>query len=196
MASDFFHEALNEVAGDAIDTLVVVAELRVFAFDFKVYGDAVFVAHRADFGVFDGGERVSRNRQAGDTASHGAIDVAVMQCHQRCFVAVFVVHVVDAVQGGHVLGGEPVHEAVHAFDDDVVVKHFVGKRCLFRADLFFGFFVNAAVDCVEQGFGEVGARAEELHLFANDHRADAAGDGVVVAVEVRAHQVVVFVLHG
>ena len=119
-----------------------------------------------------------------------------MQCHQRCFVAVFVVHVVDAVQGSHVLGCEPVHEAVHALHYGVIVKHFVGHRRFFRADLFFGFFVHTAVDCVKQGFGEVGARTEELHLFADYHRADAAGDGVIVAVEVRTHQVVVFVLHG
>ena len=108
-----------------------------------------------------------------------------MQCHQRCFVAVFVVHVVDAVQGSHVLGCEPVHEVVHALHYGVIVKHFVGHRRFFRADLFFGFFVDATVDCIE-----------ELHLFADYHRADAAGDGVIVAVEVRTHQVVVFVLHG
>ena len=119
-----------------------------------------------------------------------------MQCHQRGFVAVFVVHVVDAVQRGDVLSSQPIHEVVHAGDDGVVVEHFIGERGNFRADLFFGFFVNAAVDCIKQGFGEVGAGTEELHLFADHHRADAAGDSVVVAVEVRTHQVVVFVLHG
>ena len=41
-----------------------------------------------------------------------------------------------------------------------------------------------------------GLCAEELHLFADYHRADAAGNGEVVAIEVRTHQIVVFILDG
>ena len=78
VAGNFFHEAFNQVAGNAVNTFVVVAELRVFAFDFKVHSDAVFVTHRTDFGVFDGRERVGGNGESGDTASHGAVNVAVM----------------------------------------------------------------------------------------------------------------------
>ena len=60
-------------------------------------------------------------------------------------------------------------------------------------DLFAGYFVPAAIDGVEQRFGEIDAGAEELHLLAEPHRRDAAGDAVVVAPE-RPHQIVVFVL--
>lgn len=40
----------------------------------------------------------------------------------------------------------------------------------------------------------VRTRAEELHLFTNDHRAYATCDSVVIVVEVRAHQVIVLIL--
>ena len=119
-----------------------------------------------------------------------------MQRHQRGFVAVFVVHVVNNVQRGNVLGCQPIHEFVHALKDSVVVQNFVHNRLGFRTNLLFRFLVHAAVDCVQQSFSQVGACAEELHLFADHHRADAAGNGVVVAVEVRAHQIIVFVLDG
>ena len=102
----------------------------------------------------------------------------------------------DDVQRGNVLGCQPIHEFVHARKDSVVVQDFVHNRFGFRTDLVFGFFVHAAVDCVQQGFRQVGACTEELHLFADHHRADAAGNGVVVAVEIRTHQIVVFVLDG
>ena len=192
----FFHEAFHQVAGDVVHAVVVVTELRIFAFDFKVDGNTVFIANRFHFGVFDGGQRVGCHRQTGDTASHSAFHVTVMQRHQRGFVAVFVVHVVNNVQRGNVLGCQPIHKFVHALKDSVVVQNFVHNRLGFRTDLVFGFFVHAAVDCVQQSFRQVGACAEELHLFADHHRADTAGNGVVVAVEVRTHQIVVFVLDG
>ena len=61
------------------------------------------------------------------------------------------------------------------------------------SDLFAGHFVAAAIDRIEQRLGEVDAGTEELHLLAETHCRDAAGDTVVITPE-RPHQVVVFVL--
>ena len=190
----FFHEAFNQITGDIVNAVVVVTKLWVFAFDCKVNGNAIFVANRFHFGVFNGRQRVGSHRQTGNTASHRTDHITVMQCHQCSFVAVFIVHVVNDVQGSNVLGCQPIHEFVHARKDSVVVQDFVHNRFGFRADLVFGFFVHAAVDCVQQGFCQVGTGAEELHLFADNHWAHAAGNSVVIAIEVRTHQVVVFVL--
>ena len=41
--------------------------------------------------------------------------------------------------------------------------------------------VAAAIDGVEQRFGEVHASAEELHLLSQPHCRNAAGDAVIVA---------------
>ena len=119
-----------------------------------------------------------------------------MQRHERSLVRVLVVHVVDDVERRDVLGGQPVHEAVHPRHDGVVVQHLAGNRFGLGTDLHAAGLVHAAVDCVQQSFSQVSTCAEELHLFADHHRADAAGNGVVVAIEVRAHQIVVFVLDG
>ena len=62
-----------------------------------------------------------------------------------------------------------------------------------RRDLIARHLVAAAVDGVEQRLGEIDAGAEELHLLAEPHRRNAAGDAVIVA-PMRPHQVVVLVL--
>jgi hypothetical protein len=51
-----------------------------------------------------------------------------------------------------------------------------------RCDLRAGHLVAAAVDRVQQGLGQVDPGAEELHVLADPHRRDAAGDRGVVAV--------------
>ena len=117
-----------------------------------------------------------------------------MQRHQRGFVAVLVVHVVDNVQCSDVLFSQPVHEVIHALHNFVEVQNVAFDRFRFRTNLHFQFFINAAVDCVQHGFRQVCTRTEELHLFTNNHRAYAASDSVVVVVEVRTHQVIVLVL--
>ncbi|MNO66898.1 hypothetical protein D3C76_576970 [compost metagenome] len=193
---DLLHEALDQVAGDVIDAGVVVTELRVLAFDLEVDGDAIFVTNRLDLGVLDGRQGVSRHGQTGDAARHGAIDVTVVQRHQGGFVAVLVVHVVDDVQGGDVLLGQPVHEVIQAIHHVVVLEVLGLDHFGFRADLDLELLVHTAVDCIQHGLGQVGTSAEELHLFADDHRRHAASDGVVIVVEVRTHQVIVLVLNG
>ena len=105
-------------------------------------------------------------------------------------------HVVDDVQRADVLHRQPVHKVVEAFHNGVVIQHVIHQRRGFRPDLDFQLLVHPTVNGVQQRFSEVGARTEELHLLANNHRADAAGDGVVIAVEVCAHQVIVFILQG
>jgi hypothetical protein len=75
----------------------------------------------------------------------------------------------------------------------VVVEQLHRYRRSRRCHLVAAYFISAAVDGVEQRLGEVHAGAEELHLLAESHRRDAAGDAVVVT-PVGPHQVVVLVL--
>ncbi len=117
-----------------------------------------------------------------------------MQGHQRGFVAVLIMHVVNDVQRSHILFCQPVHEVIHTLHDGVEVQHIIADFVAFRSNLHFQFFIHAAVDCVEQGFRQVCTCTKELHLFADNHRADATGDGVVIIVEIRTHQVIVLIL--
>ena len=75
----------------------------------------------------------------------------------------------------------------------VEVEHVALDRFERRSDLLAADFVAAAVDRVEQALRQVGARAEELHLLADDHRRHAAGDRPVVAPRA-AHDLVAFEL--
>ncbi len=74
------------------------------------------------------------------------------------------------------------------------VKNIAFCRFGFRNNLHFKFFINAAVDSVQNGLRQVCTRAEELHVFTNDHRAYAALDRLVIVFEVRTHQINVLVL--
>ena len=193
---NFLHKAFNQVTGNAVYALVVVAILRIFAVNFEIHRQAIFVTNWFHAGIFDGRQGIRRHRQARDAARHGAINITIVQRHQRGFVAVFVMHVVDDVQCADVLHRQPVHEVVEAVHHFVVVQHVVHQRCRFRADLNLQLFIHPAVDCIQQRFGKVGACAEELHLLTNHHWANAAGNRVIVAVEVSTHQIVVFILQG
>ncbi len=182
VAADLRHERLDQLDGDGVDAVVVVAVGGPVALGLVVDDDAALVDHRGDGGVPDGRQRVRGDRQAGDAAGHRAQHVLVVQGHLEPFVRVLVVRPVDAVQRLDVRLGEPVHGAVEAGADVVVVqrqpRHDGGER---RRDLLARDLVLAAVDRVQQRLGEVHAGAEELHLLAHRHRRDAARDGRVVA---------------
>ena len=178
-----------------IDPIIVVAELRrrALAFDPVIDRKPVLVADHMDLGVFDRRQAVGHHRQTGNAERHGAQDVAIVQRHFEAFVEILVVHVMDAVHRMHVRAREPLHRDVellhHLFEVEHVARH--GRRR--RGNLFAGNLVAAAIDGVQQRLREIDARAEELHLLAELHRRDAAGDGVIVAPE-WAHQIVVLVL--
>ena len=116
-----------------------------------------------------------------------------MQRHLQAFVEILVVHVVDAVHRMHVGARQPLHRGVELGHHVVVVEEVARDRQRPGRDLIAGDLVAAAIDRVEQRLREVDAGAEELHLLAEPHRRDAAGDAVVVAPE-RPHQIVVLVL--
>ncbi len=191
---DLLHKALHQVAGNAVHAIVVVAVLRVVTFDDKIDRQTGVVAHRFYRGVFDGRQGIRRHRQPGNAAGHGTVDVPVVERHQRGFIAVFIMHIVNKIQRADVLHRQPVHKVVEARHHGVVIQHLIQQRLGFRADLDLQLLIHPAVDRVQQRFSEVSACAEELHLLADHHRADAAGNGVVVTVEVSAHQIVVLIL--
>ena len=116
-----------------------------------------------------------------------------MKRHLQTFVEILVVHVVDAVHRMHVGLCQPFHRGVELGHDIVVVEEIAGNRQCRGRNLVAGDLVTAAIDRIEQRLGEIDAGAEELHLLAEAHRRDAAGDTVVITPE-RPHQVVVFVL--
>ena len=151
------------------------------------------VAHDADLSVLDRTQAVGDHRKAGDPERHRSQNVAIVKRHLQAFVEVLVVHVVDAVHRMHVGARQPLHRGVELRHDVVVVEEFAGDRQCLGSDLVAGYLVAAAIDGIEQRLGEIDAGAEELHLLAEPHGRDAAGDAVVIAPE-RPHQIVVFVL--
>ena len=179
--ADLAHHLRDQQLGDVVGLVFVVAVAGVFALDLEVDDQPALVAHRPDLRVLDRRQAVGGVRKAGDAAGHGAQDVAVVQRHLDRLVAVLVVHVMDDVQRVDVGLREPVQHRIEAPQHLVVVEHLGGDRREHRPDLFAGDLVAAAVQRVQQRLRQVHARAEELHLLADAHRRDAAGDRAVVA---------------
>ena len=136
---DFLHKALNQIAGDTVHAIVVVAVLRIVAFDDEIDRQTGVVAHRFYRGVFDGRRGIRRHRQPGNAAGHGAVDVPVVQRHQRGFVAVFIMHIVNEIQRADVLHRQPVHEVIEARHYDVVISTSSSSGSVFGPTWIFSF---------------------------------------------------------
>ena len=188
------HEVGYQRLGDFVHAGVVVAVAGELALGLEVDDEAFLVADALDLGVLDGGQGVCSHGKAGDTGSHGAENLRVMQSHLDALIAVLVMHVVDDVQGINVGLGEPILHVVEQLHYLVILKVFTLVARGGRGHLLALHFVHTAVQGVEQSLGQVGAGAEELHLLADAHGGHTAGNAVVIA-PVRAHQVVVLILH-
>src|SRR5699024_4624907 len=179
---------------DVVGAVVVIAVLGEVALDGKVHSQAALVPDGLDLGVLDGAEGVDHMGEAGDAGGKGAAHVGVDEGHFGFLIVVLVVHILDQVQHVDVEAGQPVQHLDVLGQHLVVGQVLAGDGGVVRANLLVVLLVYAAVDGVQQALGQVGARAEELHLLAGLGGGHAAADGVIVAPD-RLHDVVVLVLH-
>ena len=193
--AQLFHEPGDQAAGNLVHARVIVTVAREFPFRPEIHNEAVFIADGLHRGVLDGGQGVRGHGEPGDARSHRTQDFRIMQRHFNAFIAVLVVHVVNDVQGVNVGLGKPVLHLVVQGHHFIILQNFLRIARGGRGYLLALEFIHAAVQGIEQALGEVGARAEELHLLADAHGGYAACNAVVVT-PVRAHQVVVFILDG
>ena len=56
VALDVSHEGVDDLAGNRVDAVVVVAVFREVALDFIIDDDAAFIPDRLDLGIFDRAE--------------------------------------------------------------------------------------------------------------------------------------------
>ncbi|MNW63061.1 hypothetical protein D3C74_412290 [compost metagenome] len=116
-----------------------------------------------------------------------------MQCHFDTLIAVFIVHVVNDVEGIHIQLREPLHHWFEAFHDLIVIQHFASDGRILRSNLCSGFLVTTTVDRIQESFCQVGTSAEKLHLFPDLHRRHTACNTVIVTVD-WTHQIIIFIL--
>ncbi len=177
-----------------VHAVVVVAVLGEIALHVVVNDYSVFVAYAFYLGVLNRAERVGDNRKSRDTGSEPTLNITVVKRHLKLFVAVFIVHIMNDVEGIDIQAREPFHHIVVLFHNVVKVEIIALNGAVFRPYLDFKPLVNTAVYSVKQALGEVCPRAEELHFLADAHRGNAARYRVVVAVG-NAHHIVILVLN-
>jgi hypothetical protein len=189
------HEAGDDARRNLIDSIVIIAELGCRGIiDVLIVNDqSVLVAHDANLSVLDRAQAVGDHRKAGDPERHRSQNVAIVKRHFEALVEVLVVHIVDTIHRMHISAGKPFHGLIEFGHDVVEVEDVAGNRQCLGGDLIAGYLIPTAIDRIEQRLREVDAGAKELHLLAESHGRDAAGDAVVVPPE-GAHQIVVFVL--
>ena len=174
------HERAHQPHGDVVGAVVAVPVGRELPLGAVAGNQARVVAERPYRRVLDRGEGVGDDRQPGDAAGHRAQHGIVVQRHLQPFVGILVVHVMDDVERVDVGLGEPVHHRVEPGHDVRVVEHVTGQRRQHGPDLGTADLVPAAIDRVQQRLSQVDPGAEELHLLADLHGRDAAGDRGVV----------------
>ncbi len=161
-ALDLLKEAAQQGDGDVVGAVVVVAVFGEIALDLIVGDKALLVADALDLGVLDGREAVHHVAEPGDAGGEGAAHVGVDEGHLGGLVVVFVVHILDEVEDVDIQPGQPVQHDVVLLHDLVVVEVFRGDGRVVGADLLAEFFVDAAVDGVQQALGQVGARQQQM----------------------------------
>ena len=192
---DVFHEIMYHRIGNLISPVIIISVFGEISLHLIIHHNAVFIPDGFYLRVLDGGQRIGHHRQAGDSRGEPAGHLPVMKSHLQPLIAVFVMHVMDDVQGIDVHLCQPFHHVMEFFHDFLIVQVFRGDGTVFGSHLFFGHLVHTAVDGVQQAFCQVRPGAEELHFLAHPHGGNTAGNGVVVSMG-HPHQVIVLILDG
>ena len=90
---------------------------------------------------------------------------------------------------------QPVYVDGEAFENAVEIKLFAVHNMHLGADVNSAGNIVAAVDCNKKELCKVASCAKELHLLADLHCGNAAGNSIVVTVD-GTHKVIVLVLNG
>ena len=122
MAALDLSRAAQQLDGDVIGAVIIVAVLREVALDLVIGDEALLVADALDLGVLDGGQGVDHMAEAGNTGRKGAADIGVDQGHLGSLIVVLVVHILDEVQDVDIQPGQPVHHDVVLGRDLAVVE--------------------------------------------------------------------------
>lgn len=154
------HEHLHHRHGDVVHPGIVVAEFGEVTLHLKIHRQAAFIPDGTDPGVFDGGQGIAHHRQARHAAGHGAEHLVIVQGHLQLFIAVFVMHIMDNVEGIYIQAGKPVADGVELSHDVVVFQIFPPAGQQLRPHLQAAFLIPAAVDGIKQRLGQIRPGAE------------------------------------
>ena len=121
MALERVGEIADHFHGDVVDEVVVVAIFWEVADGFKIHSDAEFVANRTHLGKFDSRERVGGHGKSGDAERRETLHIGIVQSHLAGFIGVFVVHVMNDVDGIDIKLGHIIHNLFIIGDDIGIV---------------------------------------------------------------------------
>ncbi len=122
------HEGVHQVCCQLVYPVVVISIFREVAFDNIISHNALIVAHRLDPGILDGGQGVCNNGEACNAGCEPAGHLFVVERHLQSFIAVFVVHVMDDVQGVDIYLGQPFHHILVLVHHLVIIQILGGDR--------------------------------------------------------------------
>ena len=189
------HEGVYQVCCQLVYPVIVISIFREVSLHNIVGHNALFIADNPDPGILNGGQGVCHNGKACDAGCEPAGHLLVMERHLKPFIAVFIVIVVDDVQGIDIYLGQPLHHIFVFVHYIVKIQIFRGYGAVLGAYLLAADFIHPAVDGVEQALGQVGPGAEELHFLADAHAGYTAGNGIIIAMGY-PHQIIVLILDG
>lgn len=105
-------KGMQDILSDAVDPVVVVAELGELALSPVIDHNAGLVADRIDLSILDGGQRVCHDGQTGYTGGEPAGNLLVVQSHLQTLIAILIMHIMDNIQRIDIQPGQPLHHIV------------------------------------------------------------------------------------
>ena len=163
----------------------------------EINDQPILILHRSDARILNCAQRVAKHRQTADTEGHQTLNLGIVEGHNQTLIGVLVVHIVNDVHRVDVQTRHPAHIRAEGLYHLVVYERHIrleytplGSEQLARQ------LLTSAVKRHKKHLGKIATSTEELHLLTRLHRADAAGDGIVVTVAGRTHDLVVLILNG
>ena len=189
----FLKKQLDLLPGNAVNPVIVIAELRKFPLCYISCNKAFFIADRLNRRVFYSRKRICQDGKPRDAESHKAADIRIVQSHLCFLVSIFIMHIMNHIQGIDIGFRKPCPVKIQQFQNLAVFQNIPFIRGTDRAELLAGFFVASAVEAHQQKFRDVCPCAEILHFLADAHSRNTAGDGVIIT-GYSAHHIIVFIL--
>ena len=92
-----------------------------------------------------------------------------MQGHLQLLIRILIMHIMDYIQGIDIQTRQPLHHVIILAHYIIIIQIISLDRTVLGTYLNLEALIHAAVDCVQQALGQIGACAEELHLLADSH---------------------------
>ena len=144
--TQIFHELLGDLYSDTIRTIIVITERNIFALTFEINRQATLVTDHTYFRITDSSQRIGNDRKTGDTCRTDTLYIPIVKRHLECLIRVFIMHIMDYLQGVHIHFRQPAHHLLILSHHLIVFQILAANRLEHRGYLYAAALIPSSVD--------------------------------------------------